>query len=120
MNRHRSARTLSLLLVVIAGCDDITKPALPVVVGVRESLVGVGLVAQFYNQTNTQLTVNVVFENKKKNQRKEGIINIPANSMVEIGWLEGWYFEPGETITISHPNYKTKTWIIGGTDERQN
>ena len=116
MNKSPFPLVLSaVLLVVIAGCDitkEITKPDMPVVVTKRESFLGQGLVAQFNNQTSSQLTVNLVFENKKRNQRKEGSINIPANEMVEIGWLEGWTFEPGETVTISHPNYKTKTWFI--------
>jgi hypothetical protein len=104
--------TSSVLLVMITACSDITKPNMPLVVTFRESLVGHGIVAQFYNQTNHQLTVYLVLENKEKNHRKKMSVNIPADDMVEIGWLEGWMFESGETITISHPNYKTSTWRV--------
>jgi hypothetical protein len=113
MKKHHLAVGIStVLLVLLAGCDEIIKPDLPVVVTQRPSLAGQGLVAQFNNQTNSQLTVSLVFENKRSNQRKEGSINIPPNGTVEIGWLEGWMFEPGETVTLSHPNYKTKKWSI--------
>lgn len=110
MNTHRLAVVLSSgLLVLVAGCGDITKPDMPLVVTKRQSLVGRGLVVQFNNQTNRRLTVTVVFENKEKNQRWDGAINIPPNGQVEVGWLEGWMFEPGETVTVSHPNYKSMT-----------
>ena len=112
---------LAIVLIVVAlalsisGCDDVGKalvPVVPVVVTTRESAVGAGRVAQFHNQTNTQLTVSVVFKNQKKDERKETSFNIPPNGTFEIGWLEGWALESGETITISHPSYRDKTWTV--------
>ncbi len=109
MNAHRLAVVLaSAVLVLVSGCGD----SVPVVVTFRQSLVGVGIVAQFHNQTNSQLTIHVVIENKEKDLRTEGAINIPPNDTVEIGWLEGWMFKPGEIITISHPNYKRQRLVV--------
>jgi hypothetical protein len=97
------------IVLSIAGCGNLQ---VPVVVTMRDSLVGAGKVAQFHNQTNVQLTVGLVFENKQKNQRKETAISIPPSGTVEVGWLEGWVLESGETVTISHPSYLSKTWNI--------
>ena len=113
MHMHRLAVVLvSVVLLLADGCGDVSKPEVPVIVTYRESLLGQGLVLQLNNQTNTQLTVTLVVNNEEKNYRKEGAINIPPNGQVEIGWLEGWRFESGETVTISHPNFKSRTWRI--------
>lgn len=84
----------------------VLKPALPVVVSYRPSLVGQGLVAIFSNQSGNRLTLTVTFEDRTGQQRKTGTIDLDPNGRTEIGWLEGWRFEPGETIKISHPNYR--------------
>lgn len=121
MHRNRSHSTshrgllsvLGLLCIgAIAGCDagggvPFVKPRVPVVVTTRDSLVGEGKVAIFSNQTQNRLTILVLFENKKLNERKEGNIDLDPNGKNEIGWLEGWVFVAGETITVSHPNYSS-------------
>lgn len=84
------------------GPPKFVKPAVPVVVSYRPSLIGAGKVAIFSNQTGNRLTITVEFENKKKNQQKNGVLDLEPNGKAEIGWAEGWMFESGETITISH------------------
>jgi hypothetical protein len=85
------------------------KPPVPVVISMRDSAVGEGRVAIFSNQTPNRLTVSVTVENKQFNQRKSVNIDLEPNGNFEFGWLEGWKFVPGETITVSHPNYSSFT-----------
>jgi hypothetical protein len=88
------------------------KPTVPVVVTYRDSAWGQGKVAIFSNQTSNRLTIGVRFENKKSNQQKSGSIDLEPNGKTEIGWLEGWMFEPGETIEITHPDYTSVVLTI--------
>lgn len=114
--------TLALIAMVVAcggggggsggGGIPFFKPSVPVVVSYRESLVGNGKVAIFSNQTANRLTITVKFENKKLKEEKTGTIDLDPNGKTEIGWLEGWRFLSGETITISHPDYSSKTVTI--------
>lgn len=85
------------------------KPPVPVVISMRDSAVGEGRVAIFSNQTPNRLTVSVTVENKQLNQRKSVNIDLEPNGNFEFGWLEGWKFVPGETITVAHPNYSSFT-----------
>lgn len=104
---HRRALCIFLALVVTAGCG-LGEP-MPVAVTLRDSLVGEGRVAVFSNQTPHRLTVRVVLENAALKDRREGNLDLDPNGTAEIGWLEGWKFVSGETITISHPQYRTPT-----------
>jgi hypothetical protein len=91
------------------GVVPFVKPAVPVVVSYRESVWGRGKVAIFSNQTANRLTIGVRFENKAVNQQKAGTIDLEPNGKMEIGWMEGWMFVPGETIEITHPDFSPKT-----------
>jgi hypothetical protein len=88
------------------------KSKVPVVVSYRDSLLSDGLVAIFINQTSNRLTISYKFENKALGEVKEGAIDIKPNAKVEIGWLEGWNFVSGDTITVSHHNYRSFTTRI--------
>ncbi len=52
------------------------------------------------------------FRNKEKNQQKAGMLDLEPNGTAEIGWLEGWKLESGETITVSHPDYSSFTVTV--------
>ena len=83
-------------------------------VTLRDSLVGEGRVAVFSNQTPNRLTIRVVLNNAAVNDRKEGNLDLDPNGTAEIGWLEGWTFVSGETITItiSHRDYRSQTYHV--------
>jgi len=83
---------------LFTGCSGIT-PFVPVVVTMRNSLVGEGKVAIFSNQTPNRLTITV--ENKPKNQRQSVNIDLDPNGNREFGWLEAWRF-------LSEVSYKPK------------
>ena len=105
---------LGLVAVVAGGCGEggLISPPVPVVISLRDSVVGEGKVAIFSNQSANRLTIEVLLENKRKNERLQGSLDLDPNGTAEIGWMEGWKFESGETITVSHPNYRSKTTRI--------
>lgn len=88
------------------------KTPVPVVITLRDSIVGEGMVAIFSNQTPNKLRITVTLENKEKQQTKSGYLDIEPNEKREIGWVEGWKFIKGETITVSHPEYSSFTKIV--------
>jgi|688.fasta_scaffold151478_2 hypothetical protein len=88
------------------------KTPVPVVITLRDSLFGEGMVAIFSNQTPNNLRITVTLENKEKQQTKSGYLDIEPNGKREIGWVEGWKFLNGETITVSHPEYSSFTKIV--------
>lgn len=99
--------TLSLhvsTLMLFTGCG-LNTPFVPVVISMRESAWGNGMVAIFSNQTPNRLTISVTVRNDKLNQSKSVSINLDPNGNAEFGWLEGWSFKSGETIIVSHPSY---------------
>ena len=101
-----------MCLLALAGCRDREKPNMPVKVIVRESIVGEGLVAQFHNETPHRLVVDVILQDKNDGNKKSGALVLQANAVTEIGWMEGWKFMSGDTIKISHDDYKTVTYRI--------
>lgn len=112
MVRGIAGLALASSLAALSGCSDLGKPALPVDLSARPSQVGIGTVVQFHNRSGTPLTVQVAFENRKRQQRKEGTLDLPAGGTVEIGWLEGWTFESGETVQLSHPKFASRSWTV--------
>jgi len=101
-----------MCLLLLSGCRDTEKPNMPVRVIVRESIVGEGLVAQFHNETSHRLVVDVILEDKNQNNKRSGALALEPNAVTEIGWIEGWKFTSGDTIKISHSNYKTIKYQI--------
>ena len=84
----------------------------PIKVSTRSSLIGEGQVATISNPTGKTLrNVRLVCRNTAVNQKKEYFEETwPPGKSIEIGWLEGWRFEPGETLTISASGYAFTTW----------
>jgi hypothetical protein len=100
----------ALVAAAAAGCGD--REPVPVVVTLRDSLVGEGKVAVFSNQTPNRLTVTVALENAAKQDRRSGNLDLEPNGTAEIGWMEGWRFESGETAEVSHPSYRSHTYRV--------
>lgn len=99
--------------LMITGCSEgVSKPKMPVTVTYRESVVGEGYVVRFQNQTAKYLQVRVRFKNRTLNQEKDGYIDLSPNGSTEIGWMEGWKFVSGETITLSHEDYASASYRI--------
>jgi len=82
-----------------------------------------GGVVQFHNESARKLVVDVVIvmgdlgsrladSNKDYVPRKMVTrLALEPNGMKEIGWVQGWSFELGDQITISHEDYKASTYV---------
>lgn len=84
----RPLRALTLLLSVsllLTGCGSLAQPEVPVTVTRRESLFGQGIVAQFHNQLDRPLLVELELENRALKQRSTGHVTIPASGTAEVG-----------------------------------
>ena len=100
-----------VFILVLSGCTK-DKPNMPVKVVTRDSLVGEGLVVQFHNESPNKLVVQIVLQDKNEGNKHSGNLVIQGNSMREIGWVEGWKFESGDTIIITHSDYKSIKYYI--------
>ena len=84
----------------------------PMEVRTRPSLAGEGQVAIISNPTGKTLHNVLLFcRNSSTNEEKTYLEEtwVPGKS-IEIGWVEGWRFLSGETLTISASGYASKTW----------
>jgi len=104
--------SLITCLLLLNGCRHAEKPNMPVKVIVRQSIVGEGLVAQFHNETSHRLVVDIILQDKNQDNKRSGALVLQPNAVTEIGWVEAWKFVSGDTIKISHSNYKTITYEI--------
>lgn len=109
----RMARVFAVMICLAGmfGCG-VGKPELPVKVIIRESLAGEGMVAQFHSEFPQKIVVYVVLESKEYGAKRESNLALDPNGMTEIGWLQDWKFLPGDTITISHSDYKTSRYKV--------
>jgi hypothetical protein len=87
-------------------------PILPVAVSFRASMVGEGLVAMFHNTSGRYLAIRVVFDNRTLNAHNVRSLSMNPGEVVEVGWSEGWTFRSSETITASHQDYQTVSWLV--------
>lgn len=103
--------TLLIFIFILSGCAK-DKPNMPVKVVSRDSLMGESLVAQFHNESPNKIVIHIVLEDKNKANKHSGQLVLEGNSMKEIGWVEGWKFESGDTIKITHSDYKPIKYYI--------
>ena len=84
-------------------------PDMPVLVHYRQALMGAGLVASFRNTSARDLAVLATFTNPTLNQSKTFRLDLAPGQTREIGHLEGWTFASGDTIKLTHNDYKALT-----------
>ncbi len=106
--RFRPCALLLAIVVLVTGC----RPAVPVVLSHRPAVMGEGLVAKFSNQTSSQITVSIRVKRPDSDEYFERTVNVPADGSTELGWAEGWDFELGDKITLTHPKYATAVWYL--------
>lgn len=84
----------------------------PIEVNVRDSMVDEGKVAIIRNPTAKTLhNVLLVCTNAELKQEKRYLEETWApNRELELGWMEGWKWVSGETLTVSASGYAEKTW----------
>jgi hypothetical protein len=118
--RNKVLGVFAFLLVIVTAAavlPHLLKPDLPVAVTFRRASVSnKGYVAQFSNGSGRYLAVRAQFENTTMKQKVERGIELPpernARWPVEVGWQEGWKFVSGETIHITHEDYRSLTVIV--------
>ncbi|KAB2325347.1 hypothetical protein F8A86_02915 [Betaproteobacteria bacterium SCN1] len=76
------------------------KPALPVVVSFRSSLLGKGLVAVIQNTGDRYLTVALSVRNPTLATSKRFTLELEPRSSADFGHLEGWQFASGDEFAL--------------------
>lgn len=113
--RHPTLLVLSALFILSSGCDGqgnsaLPRPAPPVTVTYRDSILGKGKVIQIKNGSSHHLyNVKVVGRNFSQNASAsvKASDHLAPGDGVEVGWLEfeSWTPIPGETIEIYCDDY---------------
>ncbi|MEQ1662494.1 MAG: hypothetical protein ABL877_07340 [Thiobacillus sp.] len=81
------------------------KPALPVVIGFRESFLGKGLVAKLENTSDRYLTLQLSVRNPTLSDARRFKLDIQPHADISFGHLEGWQFASGDEITVYHDDF---------------
>ena len=81
------------------------KPALPVVVGFRSSMLGRGLVAIIENTSDRYLTVLLAVRNPSLSTVKRFSVKLDPRSSTEFGHLEGWEFSSGDEVGLYNDEF---------------
>jgi len=76
------------------------KPALPVVVGFRSSMLGQGLVAVIENTSDRYLTVVLAVRNPTLSTAKRFQFELAPRSSIDFGHLEGWQFASDDEVAL--------------------
>ena len=76
------------------------KPALPVVVNFRSSMLGQGLVAVIENTSDRYLTVVLSVRNPTLSTTKRLKLDLEPQSRTDFGHLEGWQFASGDELSL--------------------
>ena len=108
---HPRLALLALWLSALAACSPFS-PEIPLVITYRRSLLNEGYVVQLNNQSRRDLVVTVKLKSKDGRHKSETVAKLSAELTTEIGWLEGWRFDPGDSIRVIHPDFKDKTFEV--------
>jgi hypothetical protein len=81
------------------------KPALPVVVEFRASLLGQGLVAVINNTSDRYLTLVLAVRNPTLSTAKRFTLELNPQSSTDFGHLEGWQFASGDEVGLFNDEF---------------
>jgi hypothetical protein len=81
------------------------KPALPVVVNFRSSLLGKGLVAKIENTSDRYLTVVLTVRNPTLSTARRFKLDLDPKSSTDFGHLEGWQFASGDEVGLFNDEF---------------
>lgn len=81
------------------------KPALPVVVNFRSSMLGKGLVAVIENTSDRYLTVVLSVRNPTLSTAKRFKLELQPKSSTDFGHLEGWQFASGDEVGLFNDEF---------------
>lgn len=81
------------------------KPALPVVINFRSSMLGKGLVAVIENTSDRYLTVVLSVRNPTLSIAKRFKLDLEPRSSTDFGHLEGWEFAAGDEVSLFNDEF---------------
>ncbi len=81
------------------------KPALPVAVSFRASMLGKGLVAVIQNASDRYLTVTLSVRNPTLSTVKRFKLDLEPRSSTDFGHLEGWQFSSGDEFALFNDEF---------------
>lgn len=84
------------------------KPELPIDIEFGKSAVGTSIVATFHNKSEKTFALRARYENKTLGKTKDDALRIGPYESTKRGWLEDCEFFSGDTITLSHEDYREK------------
>ncbi|MDP1862300.1 MAG: hypothetical protein ACOH1Q_01680 [Thiobacillus sp.] len=76
------------------------KPALPVFVNFRSSMLGQGLVAVIENTSDRYLTVVLSVRNPTLSTSKRFKLDLEPQARTDFGHMEGWQFASGDELSL--------------------
>jgi hypothetical protein len=79
---------------------EMARPALPLVVGFRSSMLGQGLVAMIENTSDRYLTVVLAVRNPTSSTANRFQLELDPRSRTDFGHLEGWQFGSGDEVVL--------------------
>jgi len=85
---------------------------LPMLMGFRSALLGHGKVVRIENVSGEDMAVQAHVVDAASHQTRDFTWNIDRGRSAEFGHVEGYTFEPGDQVTLSHDGYKAKTWTV--------
>ncbi len=81
------------------------KPALPVVIGFRSSMLGKGLVAVIENTSDRYLTVVLAVRNPTLSLARRFELKLEPRSSTDFGHMEGWQFASGDEVGLFNDDF---------------
>lgn len=81
------------------------KPALPLVISFRSSMLGKGLVAVIENTSDRYLTVVLSVRNPTLSTAERFKLDLEPKSRVDFGHLEGWQFTSGDEVGVFNDEF---------------
>ena len=81
------------------------KPALPVMVSFRSSILGKGLVAVFDNTSDRYLTVMLSVRSPTLSTARRFSVELKPKSSTDFGHMEGWQFASGDELVLFNDDF---------------
>ena len=81
------------------------KPALPVAINFRSSMLGKGLVAVIANTSDRYLTVVLSVRNPTLSTAKRFKLDLGPQSSTDFGHIEGWQFVSGDELALFNDEF---------------
>ena len=81
-------------------------PDMPIQMSYGSTPTGTGMSVSFKNTSHRLLAVAVTIRNPSLNVQESFGFDLPPGETREIGPLEGWTFASGDTVRITHNDYK--------------